>query len=108
MWTHFIAKKEKLSWLTDVFSGGIAEFDEEESIAADEKLKDKCESQITLYLGDAQVIPVKTNPLEWWTKERRGKYSIIAALARKWLGCIATSVPSERAFSHSGNGITSK
>ncbi|POM66250.1 Hypothetical protein PHPALM_17924 [Phytophthora palmivora] len=73
--------------MTRVFSGGIAEFDEE----ADENLKDKCESEITLYLE----YPVTTNPLKWWTKERRGKYPIIAALARKWLGCIATSVPSE-------------
>ncbi|POM69541.1 Hypothetical protein PHPALM_14161 [Phytophthora palmivora] len=54
-------------------SGGVAEFDEEESTAADEKLKDKCESAITLYLGDAQGTPVTTNPLKWWTKERRGK-----------------------------------
>ncbi|EGZ22392.1 hypothetical protein PHYSODRAFT_451067, partial [Phytophthora sojae] len=48
------------------------------------------------------------NPLKWWTKERRAKYPIIAALARKWLGRIATSVPSERAFSQSGNVVTSK
>ncbi|POM63600.1 Hypothetical protein PHPALM_20977 [Phytophthora palmivora] len=102
------AKKEKLAWLTDVFSGGIAEFDEEESTAVDEKLKDKCESEITLYLSDAQGTPGTTNPLKLWTKERRGKYPIKAALARKRLGCIATLVPSERAFSQGGNVITSK
>ncbi|POM71517.1 Hypothetical protein PHPALM_11910 [Phytophthora palmivora] len=102
------AKKEKLAWLTDGFSGGIAEFDEEESTAAAEKLKSKCESEITRYLGDAQGTPVTINPLKWWTKQRRGKYPIIAVLARNWLACITTSVPSERAFSQSGNVISSK
>ncbi|OWZ14320.1 hypothetical protein PHMEG_00012221 [Phytophthora megakarya] len=36
------------------------------------------------------------------------KYPILATLARKWLGCIATSMPSERAFSTSRNLVTKK
>ncbi|POM60656.1 hypothetical protein PHPALM_30461 [Phytophthora palmivora] len=94
------SKKEKLAWLTDVFSGGIDEFDEEKSTAADEKLKDKCESEITLYAGDAYGTSVTTKPLKWWTKECRGKYPHYSGLS--------TSVPSKRAFSQSGNVITSK
>ncbi|OWZ17530.1 hypothetical protein PHMEG_0008518, partial [Phytophthora megakarya] len=47
------------------------------------------------------------NALTWWKANQKG-CSIIAALARRWLGCIATSVPSERAFSKSGNVVTTK
>lgn len=102
------AIKENLAWLTDVFSGGLDECETEELTMADEKLKEKCESELTLYFSDAHGTPVTTNPLEWWTKDRRNKYPILASLARKWLGCIATSVPSERAFSKSGNVVTTK
>ncbi|POM66825.1 Hypothetical protein PHPALM_17257 [Phytophthora palmivora] len=66
------AKKVNLAWLTDAFSGGIAEFDEEE--------------KISLYLGDAQGTPVTSNPLKWWTKERRN------------FGAIRVSVFSKRKY----------
>ncbi|EGZ18209.1 hypothetical protein PHYSODRAFT_497967 [Phytophthora sojae] len=45
--------------------------------------------------------------LSWW-KQNHSKFPTIAVLARKWLGCIATSVPSERAFSTVGNTVTKR
>ncbi|POM71606.1 LOW QUALITY PROTEIN: Hypothetical protein PHPALM_11799 [Phytophthora palmivora] len=67
----------------------------------------ECESERPLYLADACQTSLTTDPLVWWEgKEMR--YPILASLVRKWLGCIATSVPSERAFSTSGNLVTLK
>jgi hypothetical protein len=43
------------------------------------------------------------DPLAWWRLHRH-KFPTIAQLARKWLGCSATSAQSERVFS--GAGIT--
>ncbi|EGZ17775.1 hypothetical protein PHYSODRAFT_500421 [Phytophthora sojae] len=45
--------------------------------------------------------------LSWW-KQNHSKFPTIAVLARKWLGCIATSVPLERAFSTAGNTVTKR
>ncbi|EGZ09481.1 hypothetical protein PHYSODRAFT_523610 [Phytophthora sojae] len=59
------AKKDNLAWLMDVFSGGTEECKTEELSADDEKLQEKCESELTLYLSDAHGTPVTTSPLEW-------------------------------------------
>lgn len=99
--------RQNVAWLTDVFSGGMDEYVEEPLSVADDMLKDECESQVRQYLRDAHGTPVTTDVLDWWAK-RRTKYPIVSALARKWLGCIATSVPSERAFSKSGNVVTTR
>jgi hypothetical protein len=45
------------------------------------------------------------NPLRWW-KRHYLKFPLLAPVARKWLGCLCSSVPSERAFSTSGNTVT--
>ncbi|EGZ24271.1 hypothetical protein PHYSODRAFT_482887, partial [Phytophthora sojae] len=47
------------------------------------------------------------DPLVWWSVNGHN-YPSLALLARKWLGCVATSVPSERAFSTAGNAVTAK
>ncbi|EGZ22139.1 hypothetical protein PHYSODRAFT_492443 [Phytophthora sojae] len=47
------------------------------------------------------------SPLLWW-KEHHSEFRTLAPLARKWLGCTASSVPSERAFSTAGNTITKR
>ena len=50
---------------------------------------------------------VKSNPLQWW-KCHQNIFPILSHLARKYLSVCATSSPSERVFSTSGNIITSK
>ncbi|KAK1931613.1 Zinc finger BED domain-containing protein 4 [Phytophthora citrophthora] len=47
------------------------------------------------------------SPLSWW-KTHHFNFPIIATLVRKLLGCVASSVPSERAFSTTGNTITKR
>jgi hypothetical protein len=99
---------ENVAWLTDAFRGGTEDFVEEPLPVDDEKIRERCKSQLLLvYMSSAHHTPVTTSALQWWRANQKG-CSIIAALARKWLGCIATSVPSERAFSKSGNLLTTK
>ncbi|TYZ65311.1 hypothetical protein PybrP1_000095 [[Pythium] brassicae (nom. inval.)] len=54
----------------------------------------KCEAEIILYLNAASHVSPKADPLSWWRINTR-VYPILAALAREWLGCVATPVPSE-------------
>ncbi|KAF1316579.1 Electron transfer flavoprotein beta subunit, partial [Globisporangium splendens] len=70
-------------------------------------LRTRCESEFHLYLEDTASVGIDQDPLSWW-KSHTGKFPILAKLARKWLGCVATSVPSERAFSTGGNTVTAK
>ena len=49
--------------------------------------------------------PMKTNPLDWW-KLQKTQFPILAMIARDYLAIPATSAPSERAFSASGDMIT--
>lgn len=75
--------------------------------ATDAQLRMRCESEFVLYLKDAELVSHKQDPLEWW-RANALKYPVLAELARQWLCCVATSVPSERAFSRGGNVVTAK
>ncbi|ETO72762.1 hypothetical protein F444_11233 [Phytophthora nicotianae P1976] len=83
--------------------------DDEEGVGASEDMNItiECESELALYWKYAANISSESNPLTWW-KRKAATFPVIARLARKWLGCVATSVPSERAFSTSGNVATAK
>ncbi|KAG3004466.1 hypothetical protein PC128_g8257 [Phytophthora cactorum] len=67
-----------------------------------------CTKELELYLADVKKSVVsKTDPFEWW-RAHKSVYPNLSKLARKWLGAVATSVPSERAFATSGNVVTVK
>lgn len=67
-----------------------------------------CADELKLYLADVKKSVVSdTDPFQWW-RVHKNVYSNMSNLARKWLGTVATSVPSERAFSTSGNVVTLK
>ncbi|KUF93654.1 Electron transfer flavoprotein beta subunit [Phytophthora nicotianae] len=72
-----------------------------------QRTRTRCKTEFEQYLDDAKSVERKQNPLKWWSVNRR-KYPVLSPLARKWLGCVATSVPSERAFSTAGNTVTTK
>jgi hypothetical protein len=62
--------------------------------------------ELRQYIEEA-VIPRESDPLEWW-KIREILYPTLAKLAKKYLCITATSVPSERIFSKSGQIISEK
>ncbi|GMF46680.1 unnamed protein product [Phytophthora fragariaefolia] len=70
-----------------------------------------CVREFNEYLAAVRLLDAaedtKFNAFDWW-RVNKGSYPILSKLARKWLGAVATSVPSERGFSTSGNIITTK
>ena len=77
------------------------------SLASDnpqEAAKKEIQQYLTL---DASSADNSIDPVKWW-KTYCVQLPFLSSLARKYLCIPATSVPSERAFSVSGNIITSK
>ena len=68
----------------------------------------KLEKEIEAYLHCPQLpISSSTSVLEWW-KINEILYRHLSALSKKYFCICATSVPSERTFSTSGNIVSSK
>ena len=55
----------------------------------------------------SEPLELKGRPLEWWNKHKHS-FPNLSRMAQKYLGVVATSVPSERLFSRAGNIATSK
>ncbi|GMF48232.1 unnamed protein product [Phytophthora fragariaefolia] len=72
-----------------------------------QSLRLNCSNEFVVYLEAAKSVPRKLDPPVWWSVDGHN-YQSLALLARKWLGCVATSVLSERAFSTAGNTVTAK
>lgn len=70
-------------------------------------LERACNDEFTNYLAEKHTVKTSDDPFDWW-RVNQHKYPNLSRLARKWLGVVATSVPSERAFSTSGNVVTVK
>ncbi|KAL3972557.1 cathepsin X [Sarotherodon galilaeus] len=66
--------------------------------------RDSVEKELNQYLRTLEACP-ETNPLDWW-KPHEAHFPLLAKLAKKYLCIPATSAPSERAFSTSGNTVT--
>ncbi len=86
----------------------ITSLDEAEDVAT---LKLQCINEFKVYLDVAKLyVKDKSKdkcPYKWW-KHHQSSFKLLAPVARKWLGCLASSVPCERAFSSSGNTIAHK
>ena len=63
-------------------------------------------SEIDEYLKTSIESP-NTNPCEWW-KNHKLQYLILSKIARDYIGIPSTSVPSEQAFSKSGELISKR
>lgn len=66
--------------------------------------KESIEMELNSYLQTVEV-DGETNPMEWW-RQHEANFPRVASLAKKYLCIPATSAPSERAFSTSGNIVT--
>eukprot|EP00644_Phytophthora_capsici_P018047 jgi/Phyca11/547549/estExt2_Genewise1Plus.C_PHYCAscaffold_250206 len=67
-----------------------------------------CNEEIRRYLANVKnSVGGQTDPFEWWRIHNR-TYPNLSRLARKWMGVVATTVPSELAFSTSGTVATVK
>lgn len=66
--------------------------------------RESIEMELNSYLQAVEV-DGETNPLEWW-RQHEANFPRVASLAKKYLCIPATSAPSERAFSTSGNIVT--
>lgn len=84
-------------WLDDVVFTGESQVSTEEV----------AEKELEMYMSNSQ--PIQGNPtlLEWW-KCNELVYPRLAKLARKYLCCQASSVPSERVFSLAGHLVNKK
>ena len=69
-------------------------------------LVDKVRREISLYKAE-HVADLDSNPLKWWNN-RKHTYPLITKLVKKMFSIVATSVPSERLFSCSGNVISER
>lgn len=75
-------------------------FEEDENTEIERNLDDEI-NEFVLELKKS----VSINPLQWW-KQKEQQYRTLSQIAKKYLCMTATSVPSERVFSVSGNMLT--
>ncbi len=73
-------------------------------VAASLSPEQKCKNELEQYLTTPKL-DFEDDPLVWW-KSNFSKYPLLSTLARKYLCICATSSPSERVFSCSGNIVT--
>ena len=67
-------------------------------------IEDKVQREIRKYIAEDKT---SENPLTWW-KVNGFRYPILSELVKKYLCILATSVPSERAFSKAGHIVNDK
>lgn len=66
----------------------------------------KCIIEINNY-GHEDLLQRNSDPLKWW-KDRENVYPGLSVIAKRFLGIVATSVPSERVFSAAGQVISDR
>ena len=72
-----------------------------------ETLNIKIEKEIKMYFDNC-LLDREKDPLDWWTEIGKNLYPNLKGLVGKYLVIPATSVPSERIFSKSGQVLNNK
>ena len=91
----------------------LADIFQPSTSVSEKQPQDEAESEIINYLREKPISVNSAskkdnhNPLEWW-KLNSSRYKVLSCLATKYLCIPATSVPSERVFSCTGNFINTK
>ncbi|RLN48432.1 hypothetical protein BBJ28_00000074 [Nothophytophthora sp. Chile5] len=101
------AKRAKLSFERRLFGSRMNMRAQGHPADDDGQITEQCKWEYNQYVREASLVEANCSPLQWW-KDNHTHFRTIAPLARKWLGCIATSVPSERAFSTTGNIVAKR
>ena len=106
--TESLAKRPRNSEDEDKskFSGLLSDIFETDTVPPRLALVDKVRREMSLYKAE-HVADLDSNPLQWWN-DRKQTYPLIIKLVRKMLSIVATSMPSERLFSCSGNVISER
>ena len=63
-------------------------------------------AELSRYKAES-LLELKGKPLEWW-RYHEHSYHKLSHVAKKYLGVVATSDPSEQLFSTTGNAVTAK
>jgi hypothetical protein len=75
-----------------------------------QRVRQECEKEIKRYfdlVGEDGEVDRRTDPNAWW-RVNSHRFPMLCELARKWMGCMGTSVPSERVFSTGGKIVSIK
>ena len=88
-----------LDWFSDVVLVGIEKPPEAES------LEEVAAKEVDRYMDETYT---RDDPLKWWATNQHSYPRCMSHLARKYLAIPASSVPSERIFSLTGNLVNKK
>lgn len=80
--------------------------EQQSAVPQEDRMLSLVTHEVTSYLCEVETLDVKSELL-WW-KLNHIRFPNIARVARKWLGVVATSTPSERVFSICGVVDTAK
>jgi hypothetical protein len=102
--------------ILELHGAGVDDEDENRRNSPDEAedqatLNSRCLAEFKMYLDVAKAFGSDKSKAKCpfqWCKESKSAFKLLAPVARKWLCCSASSVPSERAFSSAGNNVTAK
>ena len=75
--------------------------EQKSTVSQEDRLKSLVTHEVTSYFCEVEALKEVKCELLWW-KSNRARFPNIALVARKWLGVVATSTPSERVFSICG------
>lgn len=102
-----IGKRKRLQPLSlgDLLNTQLDDCDDNaRAITTDDDVATK---EVNWYSSLPSLSDKNSDPLEWWRKHS-STFPTLSKLAKKYLCCPATSVPSERLFSLAGNIVSSK
>jgi hypothetical protein len=101
--------KPREQYMSMIYNDGkdMSEQAERTTSPSTRELQQRCKAELDACMIESDGYDRNADPLDWWSLHGK-KFPILSVLARRWLSCVATSAPSERAFSTGGNIVTAK
>ena len=98
--------RSKKSTLESILGDEFFITNQEEESVTTVSFNDLILSELSRFKAEP-LLKLQGDVLQWW-RQRSMSYPHLSKMARKYLGIVATSVPSERLFSVTGNIVNSK